>query len=165
MKTAYAILFTLLFPLLAAAQQGGVSPYDATRIDKIWKVFLDGVSRHDTAMLRSISLESVSCAPCSTDTGKNYFVPAAAFFSRAIAWPGKPIWQAITTKKYWVNTIVTSNKPQNVMSAQKHFVIFELSFVTTEPNTLAPGHEGQSHLFQFIDLNGTLKFYGLATVP
>lgn len=147
MKRVYVVLLIMIFPLLATAQQGGVSTYDATRIDKIWKTFLDGVSRRDTALLSSISLSSISCAPCSIDTGKNYFVPAPAFFGRALAWPGRPLWQAITTKKYWVNTIVTSNRPQNVVSAQTHFVIYELSFITTEPNTIAPGHEGQSHLF------------------
>lgn len=165
MRFIYAVVLIVGLPLLAPAQQGGVSPQDAVRLDKIWKVFLDGVSRRDTALLNTISLETVSCTPCAADAGKNNFIPADAFFKYAANWPGKSLWQAITTKKYWVNTIVTSSKPENVTATQKHFVIYELSFVTTEPNVVAPGHEGQSHLFQFIDIAGTLKFYGLATVP
>lgn len=155
----------MLFALPIYAQQGEVDAKDAARIERIWKQMLNSIAQKDTSLLRGMSLKKVSCMPCGeAHDGKGYYINADSFFYKAFAWPGTPLWQAITTKKYWVHTIVTSNRPENIDKGPLHYVIYELSFVTTEPDA-ANGNEGVSHLFQFIDVGGELKFYGLATVP
>lgn len=161
LKKVLIIILFVFSQSTAIAQQGGASPQDAARLDKIWKTFLDGISRHDTALLNSISLPSLCCPPCAATGDTTVYFPSSHMFTQAFKWPGTPFWNAITGK-YWINTIVTATRSQNVVSTQKHFLIYELSFVTT-PSTST--REGVSHLFQFIDLGGTLKFYGLAIVP
>ncbi|GAA4469532.1 hypothetical protein GCM10023093_29130 [Nemorincola caseinilytica] len=160
------LLFAVMCSMHALAQKGDISPQDAAKVDKAWRAFLGGLQKRDTAQLRSMSLPRIECVPCQDRIqGRlEYRVGLDTFLTHLNSWPPDR-WNAIMTRKYWVNTIVTSHTPPGIIDTRKHFLIYELAFVTTEPNVVAPGHEGVSHLFQFIDIDGTLRFYGMATVP
>lgn len=161
------IVLLVAFCAQLFAQKGEISTEDALKVDKAWKLFLDGMVRRDTVLLRGLSLGRVECMSCMErrPDALEYHVGLDTFLRHMYGdWtPG--MWHAIRTKKYWANPIVTTNTPVNVVSTKKHFLVYELIFTTLERNEVAPGHEGRQHLFQFIDIDGTLKFYGLTTVP
>jgi hypothetical protein len=144
------------------AQQGGVSPSDGARIEKVWSQFAQAISARDSVSLYRLSLQDISCLGCTSDSAKNgYYEPAPFFFRKVLAiWPQSQFWGHVTASRYWVNTIVTSQRPANLPAEKKHYVIYELAFADISKQ----GSSSASWVFQFVDLNGTLRFFGIAAV-
>ncbi len=157
----------LLFMFLCSftglsAQQGGVSPADGMRIEKVWSQFAQAISARDSLGLYKLSLQDISCLGCTSDTSTNgYYEPSSIFFRKVLAiWPQSQFWGHVTASRYWVNTIVTSKCPANLPPEKKHYVIYELAFADISKQ----GSNAASWVFQFVDLNGTLLFFGIAAV-
>jgi hypothetical protein len=156
------LLLCLFLSSALSAQQGGISPADGARLEKIWHQFATAISARDSLSLYRLSLQDISCLGCTSDTSTTgYYEPSPVFFRKILAiWPQSQFWGHVTASRYWVNTIVTSERPANLPADKKHYVIYELAFADISKQ----GSRSASWVFQFADVKGTLWFFGIAAV-
>jgi len=77
------------------------------------------------------------------------------------------LWSVVKTKKYrlHIEKQTTYNPDFDKTRKGKPIRLFEVWFITWEPNELAKGHEGQSHAFEFVKIGNAIKFYGMTSIP
>jgi hypothetical protein len=147
-----------------------ISRKDSIQLNLAWNKFKKGLMERDTNNLHILSLKLVDCKDCISmekysidDT----FVPIDTFLNKAFReFDISKKWTSIKTKNYTILTREIKNyQPKNLNpKCGKDLIIFELWFITMEPNKIT-GYEGQSHAFQFIKLNNQFKFFGVTSVP
>jgi hypothetical protein len=170
MRVLFLLVSVVLYCTVGYCQQGGVNTADAARIDKVWRAFLDGLVRKDTALLHGISLSRVQCEPCMSTAGfrNSHYTSIDSFLKYEFDQLRKGTTYPMSADEYWVNTMVVNERPDNLTAlntGRKHYVVYELAFASLSPAGLLAGTEQPGHLFRFIDVNGNLLFFGLATLP
>jgi len=149
------------------------NPSDSIELHKAWTFFLKAIENQDTKKIKETSLKNIDCALCISSDNNNepeidYIIPVDTFIYQSYKnFMESPVLKAIKTRGVKNSEIhISDYKPRNLpKSYGKNLILFEIVVQTYLPNEWAPGHEGQSHIFQFVKINKEFKFYGLTSIP
>lgn len=150
-------------------------PRDSVEFNKAWETFKQALVSKDINSLHHLSLKKVNCDLFETpDPTATYDESVATNISidKFIAefyqdLSKLKLWSVIKTKRYHMafEDISGVYLPNVKYRKGKPATIYEIWYLTFEPNEIAKGHEGQSEAFQFIKLNGAFKFCGMTSIP
>jgi len=135
--------------------------------------FVESINKKEIDQIKRISLELIDCSLCITrdyndGPPSDYIIAIDTFINLAFQdFIDSPLFRAIKTRGFtFSERFIPDIHPRNLPKTyDKDLVIYEAWVQTYEPNEWAIGHEGQSHCFQFVKINGEFKFYGLDSVP
>jgi hypothetical protein len=175
MKHAITTLF-ILFITLDLFGQGTSSPKlstkDSLKLTTTWAIFKKGLELKDRQTLSNLSLKYVYCDlfvepdPNST-TSPNPYISFKTFLNEFFAhMPKSKLWSVVKNNKYHFSVEDDYWHPKNGKSKKEKLQnVYQIWFITSKPNELQKGHEGQTHAFQFVKVNGEFKFYGMTSIP
>jgi hypothetical protein len=167
------LVFLLLLIFNDASGQGfeKLSYNDSLRLVDAWVKFKKTLENKNLKTLKTLSLRIVDCDIFQTPDPYHDVSPYISIdtFSKQFFqhMSNSKLWSVVKTKKYrlhvekQINYSPEFNKKQNGLP----ILLFEVWFITWEPNELAKGHEGQSHAFEFVKIGNSLKFYGMTSIP
>jgi len=70
------------------------------------------------------------------------------------------------TKKYHIGESYMNFHPPNIKTLKsKALTLYDVMYVTFEPNEIAKGHEGGSEGFEFVKINNQFRLFGLTSIP
>ena len=176
MRNLLLVFVFTLVSSIAFAQQDGEMKFlemdkaDSIEIDKTFKKFIGAIENKDAETIKRISLSEIDCDLCSDRKypKKDYYIPIKKFIKQAFkTYVDSPLAQAVKTRGYRsIVRFIPNSKPQILPSNfGNDLTIYELYVQTYKPNEWMLGHEGQSHAFQFVKVNGEFKFYGMTSIP
>ena len=179
MKKVLLILLLTLISTTSFAQQNEdekwhkLSLTDSIELQKTWTEFKTALENNDAIKIKNLSLKKVDCILCFERNGKSappkdYVVTIERFIKHsAKSFKGSPLAKAIKTSGYFAQfRTLYDCKPRNLPAGYgKNLTIYELYIQTYKPDEWAKGHEGQSHVFQFVKVNGEFKFFGMTSIP
>lgn len=124
-------------------------------------------------MLQNLSLKLVYCDLFENQDDpktlyKDSYLPINTFLKQFFHhMPHSKLWLVVKTKKnHFGIQELQDFHPTNIKHQKtKSLLIYEVWYVTWEPNELQKGHEGQTHAFQFVKIDGNFKFYGMTSIP
>ncbi len=180
-----SLMNVLFIVIISSLMMGPVHSHGSDIIDdnekielvKVWRVFLKAISTNDLNAIENLSNERIRCLSCLDNTEEEeseieHFMMAEPdwyekLYSDKIYIPiskfCKEDFPIIFTKQF-IKKLLDS-KPGFAVEDFNGKKIYEVIISTTKPGDLFPGHEGGSHLFQFIKINSVLRFWGLDTIP
>ncbi|MGZ3813230.1 MAG: hypothetical protein ACXVB0_15650 [Mucilaginibacter sp.] len=144
---------------------------DSIQLSFVWKEFKNSLTTKNIQELHKLSLKHVYCdlfEPMdATKPARDPYIHIDTFLKQFFRqMHNSKLWLVVKTKKYHMGVEHEENpRPPNKTSIERTLKIYEIWYVTWEPNELAKGHEGQTHAFQFIKVHNRFKFYGMTSVP
>lgn len=171
---------TLLFCLLTFGighAQLNPDPVKATTqaewdsLDKEFIKLVEALQKADKAAFLALSCKEVDCVDCvgSNESAKGaVFVPAEFFFIViSQKFTESPVYKAMAAKGYSFSSVIVENFRPKVVPKDypKDLKIYEVWVETYKPGELSKNHQGTSHSFRFIRINGKYRFYGMTSIP
>ena len=143
---------------------------DSIEIDKTFQNLIKAIETKDAEKIKQISLPEIDCDLCSDQkySKKDYYIPIQKFIKQAFkTYVNSPLAKAVETRGYRPMVRFIPNYKPRILPANysKDMTIYELFVQTYKPNEWMPGHEGQSHAFQFVKVNGEFKLFGMTSIP
>ncbi len=174
------ILILLSFPKSSVFGQdlilGKPSKEDSSLLMSSWNLYIKAVENKDIKLIKTLSLSLIDCEICTANNswssldkpGEDSFIKVDSF--------ANILFNEIAQTKIWA--VIKSSIPATSTRSIKDyyprslkikkgtkFTIYELGYQTWKPDEFAKGHEGASHIFQFVKLKGFFKLYGVTSVP
>jgi len=176
MKKIATICFLIIFSIASAqkapaktSQKSSSTDFDL--LDKAFASLIKSLTKNDKLSFTALSLKQVDCIDCVGKPEFNdqgYFVPSDIFYLNiAKNFDKSPVYKAILKRGYTFDVIQLKNfKPVVMPKAYPNdLTLYEVWVPTYLKNELSKGHQGASHAFQFVKINGQFKFYGLTSIP
>jgi hypothetical protein len=146
---------------------------DSIELHKVWESFAQALEQKEADKIKKLSLPEIVCDMCIKNdevkpADNDNIVPINTFITqsnRNLA--ESPLGKAIKKKRYKFSTrTIPDFKPSNIPGNTKRDLrLFEIWVATYLRDEWAKGHEGQSHVLQFVRVKGKLLFYGLSSIP
>jgi hypothetical protein len=172
------ILLILLFIVLTKLSYGQseyepqlrkLSKADSVVLAETFLEFVKAIELKDERKIIALSLDSINCNLCLTnDHPKDNIIPIETFINQTFrSFVSSQLYKAIKNNRLQLSIGIIKNfKPKNVpFNFPKDLKLYEVWVQTYLPNEWVKGHEGQSHTFEFIKVDGLFKFYGLSSIP
>ena len=172
------MIFLLLFSYLTLYAQEdemqflNMNKSDSIQLLKTMNEFVKAIETKNSQILKQLSLSQIDCSFCiDIDSMDNYpdnIVPIEAFINMALSnFINSPLHKAFKKNRIRAYTLKIRNyKPRNLPKKYgEHFTRFNVTIQTYLQDEWVKGHEGQSHTFEFIKIDGKYKFYGLSSIP
>jgi hypothetical protein len=148
---------------------------DSVKLINTWKRLKKALKLKDTKTLRHLSLKIVHCDLFQTYNPKlTYaqsiaiaYMPLNTFLTEYYQNLHKSkLWSVMKFKKYNLTEAYMNFRPQNIKNLKSMpLILYDIMYVTFEPNEIAKGHEGASEGFEFVKINDEFKFFGLTSIP
>jgi hypothetical protein len=149
---------------------------DSIELTNTWKKFKSALEKRNTKTLHQMALKIVHCDmfqnPNPNTSYNQDIYNSYISFNKFLAQfyhelPKLKLWIVMKTKKYHIDVSNAIDfHPPNIKYQKKHSLkIYDIWYLTFEPNEIAKGHEGESEAFEFVKINGRFKFYGLTSIP
>lgn len=167
MKKTALLCFLFLTAFAGAQNKGNTPAKDWDQLDKAFIALVDALQKNDKAAFMAISRPQVDCQDCINSTeseSEGYFVPAGIFFEKLSKdFTKSPVYKAMVTRGYLFSAMEIKTPSKGGRTGL--LKVYEVWVDTYLRNEWAEGHEGTSHKFQFVKVNGQFKFYGLTSIP
>lgn len=170
------ILYLLLGTALVASAQEThmrkIRRKDSLALGTAWRSFVQAIDTRDTGRLRSMSFKTIDCISCFESGGYpengDFLVPADTFIFHTFRniFTSR-LWKVIHHRPYFLLARSFPGYIQENVSLKKgeEFTIYEICYTTYKPDEWAPGHQGQTQIFQFVKVDRQFRFYGFVSVP
>ena len=138
-------------------------------LDKTFLAFIKALENKDQAAYNTIALKQVDCSECpggGEQGAYSHFVPSEVFYiTVAEDFKISPVYKALAKRGYAFNSMILKDfKPSFLpKDAPQDLKVYEVWVHTYKPDELSKGHQGTSHAFQFVKVNGNFKFFGLTS--
>jgi hypothetical protein len=166
------VLFIILIPLCCFGQaRTKVDRVDSLSLITLTKKFREHVVNRDGLSLKAMSFDKIHCVSCTSlnfGPPPTYLLPVDTFINVSYHSPlTLKLIGCIESNSPWINIIRVNGGEFEDKELKKIQVVFiyEVFYLTTKPNEIEVGHEGQETALQFIKVNNGFKLYGLTTVP
>jgi hypothetical protein len=171
-RVRFTLIFILLTPFYSFGQSGQtISKEDSTKLFGFLNRFVKAINEQETEELKKISMDRIDCISCIADRippPESYLVPVDTFINQTYrTFEKSRLWDCVRNEQPMINLLRLTGKDfeQKELKKKQGINIYELFYLTTKPNEIQFGHEGQQTGLQFIKLDNAFKFYGLTTVP
>lgn len=140
-------------------------------LDKTFVALIDALVKNDKAAFKAVSYPAVDCIDCVGKPDFNqegYFVTADVFYLNiANNFINSPVYKALAKRGYTFSiTEIKDFKPKILpKDYPKDLKLYEVWVPTYLKGELSSNHPGTSHAFQFIQVKGEYRFYGLTSIP
>ena len=148
---------------------------DSIELTKTWRKFKTALELKDTKTLRRLSLNIVHCDLFQTPNPNgtynqivaNSYISFHAFLAQFYHDLSKlKLWSVMKTKKYQIVECAMNFHPPNIKYLKSTSLkLYDILYVTFEPNEIEKGNEGQQEGFEFVKTNGKFRFFGLTSIP
>lgn len=151
------------------AQSQKLSKADSSLLAQTFSEFIKAIEQKDTGKIKELSLANINCNFCLTnDLSEDNIIPIDTFINQSYRnFVSSPLYNSIKKNRLHQSVgIIKEFKPKNVPdNFPKDLMLYEVWVQTYLPNEWAQGHEGQTHVFEFIKTNDIFKFFGLSSIP
>jgi len=148
---------------------------DSIELINTWKKFKIGLESRNIRSLRQLSLHTVHCDLFQlTNHNSNYqqeISNSYISFDKFLVQfyhnlPKSKLWSAMKTKKYSIIETRYKLRPPNIKYLKaKSINFYDILYMTIEPNEIKKGQEGEQEGFEFVNIYGKYKFWGLTSIP
>jgi hypothetical protein len=171
-RVRFTLLVILFIPFCSFGQSGQtISEKDSIKLFGFLNRFVKAIKEKETEKLKNISMDRIDCISCIADRippPESYLVPVDTFINQTYrTFEKSRLWDCVRNEQPMINLLKLTGKDleQKELKKKEGITIYELFYLTTKPNEIQLGHEGQQTGLQFIKLDNEFKFYGLTTVP
>lgn len=138
-------------------------------LDKTFVAFVKAVETNNKEAYKMIALPQVDCFDCPGGGEQgvaNNFVPSEVFFiTVATDFKVSPVYKALLKRGYAFSSMQLKDFKPSFLPKDypKDLTVYEVWVPTYKKDELSKGHQGTSHAFQFVKINGTFRFFGLTS--
>jgi hypothetical protein len=171
-KVQVLLVAVLVLPLCSFGQSGRIITIkDSSELVTFVKDLEQSIEKRDTKKIRNASMDRINCSSCIKDRippPESYLVPVDTFINQTYrTFEQSRLWHCVRNEQPMINVLKLTGKgfEEKELKNKESVLIYELFYLTTKPNEIQLGQEGQQTGLQFIKMDNEFKLYGLATVP
>ncbi|WP_428329254.1 hypothetical protein [Mucilaginibacter sp.] len=148
---------------------------DSVKLINTWKQLKKALELKDTKTLRNLSLKTIHCDLFETIDPKLTYEQSIAVTYMSLNTfliqyyknlPKSKLFEVMKYKKYNISEAYLNFPPPNMkIHRSMPITLYDILYVTFEPNEIAKGHEGASEGFEFVKMKDEFKFFGLTSIP